>query len=75
MKRCPTCNQPMPSPTKVIRSCFDCHQPITRHAKWTWQERQGVLTAVHRHCENPESYEPAGEPPKPPHAPLFGEAA
>lgn len=68
--RCPHCHQPMPAPRRVVRACFDCKQPITRHAKWTWAERSGVLTAVHRHCTNPESYHPGGAEARAP-APLF----
>lgn len=73
--RCPHCHQAMPTPSKAIRVCHDCGKPITRHAKWTWGQRDGVLTCVHRHCDNPESYNPKGEDPIAP-APLFeGEAA
>lgn len=73
--RCPHCHQPMPTPAKVVRTCFDCRQPVGRHHKWTWAQRDGVLTLVHRHCDNPTSYEPLGESPIAP-APLFdGEAA
>lgn len=74
MNRCPHCNQPMPQPAKRVRSCFDCKRAITRHDKWTWDEREGVLTCVHRHCDNPESYHPKGADPVAP-APLFDEAA
>ena len=75
MTRCPHCHQPMPSPVRVVRRCFDCGEPITRHAKWTWQQRQGVLTVVHRHCENPESYDPPGTTKPIAPAPLFDGAA
>lgn len=68
--RCPHCQQILPAPHKLVRRCFDCAHPITRHAKWTWAERNGVLTAVHRHCGNPESYHPKGADPVAP-APLF----
>jgi hypothetical protein len=65
----------MPKPAKRVRTCFDCKKPITRHAKWTWADRGGVLTCVHRHCENPESYNPRGADPLAP-TPLFeGRAA
>lgn len=68
--RCPQCGRPTPTPRRVVRSCYDCKQPITRHAKWTWATRTGVQTAVHRHCDNPESYYAKGEEPIAP-APLF----
>lgn len=55
-ERCPTCKQPIP--IKAHRLCYDCGQPIVLHHKWTWQEREGILTCVHRHCSNPDSYQP-----------------
>jgi hypothetical protein len=64
----------MPEPKKLVRTCFDCGQPITRHAKWTWAQRGQTLTCVHRHCDNPESYNPMGADPVAP-APLFDGAA
>lgn len=73
-KRCPHCLQTMPTPTKLVRVCRDCGQPIRRHDKWAWVERAGVLTCAHRHCENPQSYNPAGADPVAP-APLFDEVA
>jgi hypothetical protein len=69
MKRCPHCQQPIPEAARLVRSCFDCKQPIRRHDKWTWAERGGVLTCVHRHCDNPDSYNPPGAPAEPPPAP------
>jgi hypothetical protein len=68
--RCPHCHQPMPQPKPKGRQCFDCKGPIGRHDKWTWAERNDVLTCVHRHCDNPESYHPKGANPIAP-APLF----
>lgn len=38
--------------------------------KWTLAQRNGVLTPVHRHCDNPNSYYPAGQAPVAP-APLL----
>jgi hypothetical protein len=70
MKRCPHCAQTMPETEKRVRTCFDCKAPIRLHDKWTWGERSGVLTCIHRHCENPQSYDPAG-PREPAPAPLF----
>ena len=55
-ERCPTCKQPIP--TKPMRVCFDCGEQIRIHHKWTWNTRNGVLTCVHRHCDNPQSYRP-----------------
>lgn len=69
--RCPHCNQPYPQPVKLVRSCYDCKKPIVRHDKWKWDWRTGVLTSVHRHCDNPQSYQPAGSPQPEPDAPLF----
>lgn len=70
IRRCPHCQQQMPEPAKLVRACRDCGQPIRRHDKWTWAERGGVLTCVHRHCDNPQSYHPKGAEPVAP-APLF----
>lgn len=61
--RCPHCRQPMPEPGRTVRRCYDCRKPITRHHKWTAEPREGVLTLVHRNCENPESYEAPGAEP------------
>lgn len=55
-ERCPTCHQPIP--VKPMRICYDCKKAIHQHHKWTWQEREKVLTCVHRHCDNPTSYTP-----------------
>lgn len=68
---CPHCKQPIPQPRRVVRSCYDCKAPIRRHDKWSWAERgEGILTSVHRHCDNPQGYGPA-EAETPPKAPLF----
>lgn len=59
MPRCPTCKQPMPPPAKPkIRRCYDCKKELGRHDKYTLEERgeEGILTFVHRCCENPEWY-------------------
>lgn len=69
--RCPHCNQPWPQPPKLVRTCHDCKRPIARHDKWKWDWRGGIQTAVHRHCDNPDSYRPAGDEPTKPPAPLF----
>lgn len=69
-QRCPHCDQTLPSPKPKGRVCFDCRLSISRHDKWHWDERQGVLTCVHRHCDNPEGYYPKGAEPVSP-APLF----
>jgi len=54
IERCCTCKQPLGSrPTRV---CYDCKKPMGNHDKWTYQERKGVMTMVHRHCDNPTSY-------------------
>ncbi|MDB5445676.1 MAG: hypothetical protein JWQ97_993 [Phenylobacterium sp.] len=73
--RCPTCRQPMPEPGRAVRRCYDCRKPIGRHHKWTWEPREGVITIVHRHCDNPTSYHPPGEAPVPPSSLFDGEAA
>ena len=49
--RCPTCKQPLDA--RPRRVCFDCKVPITRHHKWTFQVREGIMTIVHRVCEHP----------------------
>lgn len=43
-----------------IRSCADCGQAIGQHGKWKLAQRGGVLTPVHRHCDNPDSHFPKG---------------
>jgi hypothetical protein len=73
--RCPHCQQQIPQPPKLVRTCYDCRKPIARHDKWKWDQRAGVLTSVHRHCDNPDSYQPPGQETASPAAPLFDEAA
>lgn len=67
---CPTCGQPVPE-RKAARICFDCGKPITRHAKWMFAVRNGQTSLVHRHCGNPESYDPPGVDRVEAPAPLF----
>lgn len=69
-ERCPHCAQIIPAPKPKGRICFDCKGSIRLHDKWTWAERTGVLTCVHRHCDNPDSYHPPGHDPVAP-SPLF----
>lgn len=56
--RCPTCKQAIPSKPTPKRICHDCGKIMSRYDKWTLQERNGVMTMVHRYCDNPESYRP-----------------
>jgi len=46
---------PAETPRRPVRTCFDCSQQIGQHGKWTLAQRGGVLTTVHRHCDNPNS--------------------
>jgi hypothetical protein len=52
------------------RSCFDCGSAIGVSGKWALEQRAGVLTPVHRHCDNPDSYYAKGAEPIAP-APLL----
>ncbi|MDR7232809.1 hypothetical protein J2X45_003919 [Caulobacter sp. BE264] len=68
---------PAEAPRRPVRACFDCNRPIAARDKWTLAQRGGVLTTVHRHCDNPSSYYAKGLDPIAP-APLLdwaGEAA
>lgn len=58
--RCPTCNQPITVKQVRVaaRTCFDCKVPMKVDHKWTYQQRNGVMTPVHQHCDNPVSYLP-----------------
>lgn len=58
---CPTCKQPIPV-TGPKRICADCQRPIERHDKFHFRTVAGKSTVVHRHCDNPESYEPKDAP-------------
>jgi len=55
---------------RPARVCFDCGRTMGQGTKWTLAQRTGVLTPVHRHCDNPNSYFPAGQAPLAP-APLL----
>jgi hypothetical protein len=54
-ERCPCCQQPLPgAPVKgPRRKCYDCGKPMGQHHKYTYQEREGILTVVHRVCAHP----------------------
>lgn len=54
-KRCLMCGHPIK--VEARRVCFDCRSPIGNHHKWMWVERAGVPTCVHRHCDEPTSYD------------------
>lgn len=51
--RCPTCGRPFPGPWKPRKVCALCKMPIRRGHKWQFTEDG---RAVHRVCDDPESY-------------------
>lgn len=62
---------PAPDQTKrPKRVCYDCGQTIDRFGKWRLQNRNGILTPVHIHCDNPDSRYAKGDEPLAP-APLL----
>jgi hypothetical protein len=58
---CPTCKQPLPQ-EGAKRVCADCHEPILRHDKFYFRTMDGRSEVVHRHCDNPRSYESKDAP-------------
>lgn len=54
-RRCLMCKQEI-EPEGRVRECFDCKRSIKLHDKWTWARRHGILTCVHRNCDDPTSY-------------------
>jgi len=58
INRCPACKQRIyATPERpAVRVCYDCKKPIANHDKWTMQEREGILTPVHRICAHPSMY-------------------
>lgn len=60
-ERCPHCQQRMPKPKAVRaydRICRNCSQPIRTHHKWKVITDGSASWVEHRHCDNPESYQP-----------------
>lgn len=55
---CPCCGHVFQPPAR--RVCHDCGRPMSNHHKWTLQPRgaDGILTPVHRNCDDPEAYVP-----------------
>lgn len=59
-----------PENAGAARRCYDCRVMIDRFGKWSLEPRNGIMTPVHRHCDNPNSYYPLGQEELPP-APLL----
>jgi predicted amidophosphoribosyltransferase len=57
-KICPTCKQRLPY-SNTVRICAECQRPILSHHKYRFETSNGKSYLVHRHCDNPYSYEPA----------------
>lgn len=66
---------PPETPRRPARVCFDCSGLIAQRDKWTLAKRGGVLTTIHRHCDNPGSYYARGAAPVAPAPLLDWEAA
>lgn len=47
---------PVEAPSRASRVCFDCGRAIAAGHKWALAQRGGVITTVHKHCDNPSSY-------------------
>lgn len=45
---------------RPVRACADCGHAIGQNGKWKLAQSGGVLTPVHRHCDNPDSHFPKG---------------
>lgn len=54
---------PPEAPRRNRRICHDCSVMIDRFGKWHLQPRNGTLTPVHIHCDNPSSRYARGEQP------------
>lgn len=53
---CPHCKKSFE--TKPARICSECHQPILSGHKFYFQTKGGKSFLTHRHCDNPDSYNP-----------------
>ncbi len=56
LSHCPTCGHPLK--VEAHRICANCKKPILSHHKYRFKTEGGKTFLIHRHCDNPYSYQP-----------------